>query len=79
VGQPSQKTWGNEADGMTKTAAIIQIVLIVLVVGYGTFHLFQGNFEQTYLTFPLLILYWVFFVARKRRAEMDERQEQDEQ
>jgi hypothetical protein len=63
---------------MTKTAAILQIVFIAVLVGYGTVNLFQGNFEQAYATFPLLLLYWVFVIARKKRAEK-EMEQKDEQ
>ena len=30
---------------MTKTAAIIQIILVLLVVGISTYYFFRGNFE----------------------------------
>lgn len=59
---------------MPKTSALVQIVLIILVVGYSTYQFFQGHFEQALATFPLLMAYYVFIIARhqKNRSQDDE-------
>jgi len=53
---------------MKKTAAIVQIVIVLLIVGYGTYNLFLGNFEQSMTTLPLLVVYYVFVVVRQKRT-----------
>jgi hypothetical protein len=46
----------------------IQIVIIVGLIGYSTYSLFQGDFEQALLPYPILILYYLFFARRKTKA-----------
>jgi hypothetical protein len=58
---------------MRKTAAIIQIILILVIIGFGTYHLYLGNFEVSIATMPLLLLYYFFVVGRRKRE--DERKE----
>lgn len=53
---------------MSKTSAIVQIILIVMILIYSTFHFYKGNFEQAFSTLPLLMLYYVFTIGRARRA-----------
>ena len=52
---------------MRKILAFIQIIIIILIVGFGTWQLYLGNFEPAFTTLPLLIIYYVFIVARQRR------------
>lgn len=52
---------------MFKTSAIIQVIVIILVVGYSTYQFFQGHFAQALATFPLLMAYYVFVIARLQR------------
>jgi hypothetical protein len=54
---------------MKKIAAVIQIILVLLLVGFGTYHLFLGNFEVSMVTVPLLICYYLLMVALKKKAE----------
>jgi hypothetical protein len=42
------------------------------MVVYGTLCLYWGDFAGTYATFPLLLLYYVWFVARKVRRRRQE-------
>jgi hypothetical protein len=49
-----------------KTAAIIQIAVVLLLVGFGTYHLYKGNFGVSVATMPLLLVYYVFMVARRK-------------
>jgi|ADurb_Gly_01_Slu_FD_contig_21_739380_length_246_multi_5_in_0_out_0_1 Ca2+/Na+ antiporter len=52
---------------MRRTSALVQIVIILLVVGYGTYHLYRGNFEVSMSTLPFLVAYYVFVVVRQKR------------
>jgi integral membrane sensor domain MASE1 len=54
---------------MKRAAAVVQIVIILLIVGYGTYNLFLGNFEQSMATLPLLMIYYVFVVVRHKRTQ----------
>jgi hypothetical protein len=56
---------------MKKAAAIIQIIIVLFIVGYGTYNLFLGNFEQSMTTLPLLVVYYVFMVARQKKTQTD--------
>ncbi len=57
---------------MKKVLNIIQLAIVAGIIIYGTVSLFRGNFEGAYATFPFLLLYWVWFVARKRRKDQEE-------
>ena len=52
---------------MVKVAAVIQILFILLIVGFSTYQLFQGRFELSLGVLPLLMGYYVFITARNRR------------
>jgi hypothetical protein len=54
---------------MRKTAAIVQILIILLIVGFGTYHLYQGNFEVSIATMPLLLVYYVFVVGLRKKEK----------
>lgn len=54
---------------MKRAAAVVQIIIILLIVGYGTYNLFLGNFEQSMATLPLLMVYYVFVVVRHKRMQ----------
>lgn len=62
---------------MSKTSAIVQIILIVVILVYSTFHFYKGNFDLAYMTLPLLMLYYVFTVGRSRRAPPRESDQPD--
>lgn len=62
---------------MKKISAVIQIALVLLVIGYGTYHLYQGNFEVSMATLPVLIGYYLFMIARKNRTETRSRDHLD--
>jgi hypothetical protein len=53
---------------MKRILAIIQIIVIILIVGFGTWQLYLGHFEQALATFPLLIVYYLFVTSRQRRS-----------
>jgi hypothetical protein len=52
---------------MKRILAAIQIVLIILIVGYSTWQLYLGHFEQALASFPLLIIFYLFVTVRQRR------------
>ncbi|MCE5335378.1 MAG: hypothetical protein LLG06_12415 [Desulfobacteraceae bacterium] len=60
---------------MKKTATIVLIVIVGFVIAYGTVCLYMGNFEGAFATFPFLLFFYVFAVARQqmqRRKETDD-------
>jgi amino acid transporter len=65
---------------MKKAAAVIQILIVLLIVGYGTYNLFLGNFEQSMITMPFLVIYYVFVVVRQKRtqSELEKRLKNDD-
>jgi hypothetical protein len=63
---------------MTKTSAIIQIIIILAVVGLSTYYFYKGNLEVGLSFLPFLMLYYVFVTARRKRAETRNK-DQDEQ
>jgi len=50
-----------------KVLTIIQLAIVAGITAYGTICLYRGDFEGAYATFPFLLFYYVWFVARKRR------------
>jgi hypothetical protein len=62
-----------------RIAAAIQILFIVLVIGFGTYQLYQGNFEASFATMPFLIIYYLFVTVRqKRMRELDPHEKGDD-
>ena len=58
---------------MIKAAAIVQILFILLIVGFSTYQLFQGRFEVSLGVLPLLMGYYVFITVQNRRKSEDNR------
>jgi hypothetical protein len=56
---------------MKMIAAWIQVISILLIVGYGTWQLFEGNFALSFATLPFLFVYYIFVVARLRRKQFN--------
>jgi hypothetical protein len=56
-----------EAAFLPKFLAVIQIVIVLLVIGFSTYQLFQGHFEVSLGILPLLMVYYVFVTARRQR------------
>ncbi len=52
---------------MIKAVAIIQILFILLIVGFSTYQLFQGRFELSLGVLPLLMGYYIFVTLQNRR------------
>ena len=62
-----------------KTAAVIQIAIVSLLIIYATVNLFLGHFEGAMITFPFLLLYYVYIVARQKRGRQSEDGEGDDE
>jgi membrane protein implicated in regulation of membrane protease activity len=60
---------------VNKAFTIIQLAIIAGIVVYCTVCLYRGNFEGAYVTFPFLLFYYVWVVARRRRKENPEKSE----
>jgi len=55
-----------------RTAAAVQLIIVLLIVGYGTYHLYLGNFEQSFAVLPFLIgYYFLVIVWRRKERERD--------
>ncbi len=52
---------------MSKSSAVIQVIVVVLILVYSTFHFYRGNFELGFSALPILMLYYVFVFGRSRR------------
>jgi hypothetical protein len=50
----------------------VQLAVVGGIIIYGTLCLYQGDFAGTYATFPFLLFYYVWFVARKVRRRRQE-------
>ncbi|MGA2025511.1 MAG: hypothetical protein ABSH17_00395 [Syntrophobacteraceae bacterium] len=56
---------------MKKVLTIIQLALISGLIIYGTICLYMGDFIGAYAAFPVLLVYYVWFVAGKRRQNQE--------
>jgi hypothetical protein len=50
-------------------AAWIQVIFVLLIVGYGTWQLFEGHFQESFATLPFLFAYYIFVVVRLKRRQ----------
>ncbi|MDR3554001.1 MAG: hypothetical protein P4L55_04545 [Syntrophobacteraceae bacterium] len=62
---------------MKKGLPIIMVVIIGLIVVYGTVCLYRGDLTGAYATFPFLFVYYVWVVAMKRRRSREKTEDQD--
>ena len=51
-----------------RIAAGLQILIVVVIVGFATVQLFLGNFAAAMSTFPLLVVYWFFLTVWHKRS-----------
>ncbi len=63
---------------MKLIAAWIQVIVVLLIVAFGTWQLFEGNFEQSFATLPFLFAYYVFIVVRLRKKQDSSREDDEE-
>lgn len=52
---------------MVKAGAVVQLLFILLIVGFSTYQLFQGRFDLALGLLPFLMIYYIFVTVRKRR------------
>jgi len=52
---------------MVKAVAIVQLLFILLIVGFSTYQLFQGRFELSLGVLPILMGYYIFITVRNKR------------
>ncbi|MGA3083995.1 MAG: hypothetical protein ABSE95_04310 [Thermodesulfobacteriota bacterium] len=52
---------------MLKAAVVVQLLFILLIVGFSTYQLFQGRFDLALGMLPILMGYYLFITVRKRR------------
>jgi len=64
---------GKLRDILKRIFAIIQIVIVLIIVGYATVNLYRGNFEQAIAAFPLLVVYYLLLLSLVKRKEPPER------
>lgn len=69
---PRKMLRGIRKEPVKKTWAIVQIAIVGLLIIYGTICLFLGYFEGAFATFPFLLFYYVYVVARQKRKKADE-------
>jgi hypothetical protein len=50
-------------------AAWIQVIMVLLIVGYATWQLFKGHFQEALATLPFLFAYYIFVVARLKKRQ----------
>jgi len=51
-----------------RAVAWMQIFVILFIIGYSTYALFQGDFERALLPYPILILYYLLFARKKTKG-----------
>lgn len=57
---------------LVRISALLQILFLLLILGYGVFELFRGNFGVMFATMPFLLIYYFFLTTRKRRGNEDQ-------
>ena len=55
----------------------VHILIILGLIGYSTYFLFKGDFEQALLTYPILILYYLVFARRSIQGPSSSSEEDD--
>lgn len=59
-------------------AAWVQVIAVFLIVAYGTWQLFEGNFAQSFTTLPFLFAYYVFVVGRMKKRQLNTMEDPEE-
>lgn len=54
---------------MQRILAIIQILIVLAIIVFGTWQLFLGNFAASMSTMPLLLVYFMFLSLRAKRQQ----------
>lgn len=51
---------------MNKVTAYFLIAFLLILVSFGTWQLFLGNFEAAFSTLPFLVIIYFFVTAQRR-------------
>lgn len=62
-----------------KLLAAIQLIFVGFVVGFGTYHLYRGNFELAFASLPFLFTYYIFVTARAKRRRYEEEEDDEKE
>lgn len=54
---------------MKMIAAWVQVIFVLLIIGYGTWQLFDGHFQESFVTLSLLFAYCIFLIEYSEREE----------
>ncbi len=49
--------------------AAVQIIIVLAIIAFGTYHLFLGNFQVSMATMPVLIAYYFFVLVYHKRRD----------
>ncbi len=63
---------------MKRSVAAVLLLLVLLVLGHSVFAMYQGRLEESMVMLPVLLVCWVFFVARRKPEEGIQEPEPDE-
>jgi hypothetical protein len=63
---------------MRLVAAWVQVIVVFLIVAYGTWQLFEGNFDQSFATLPFLFAYYIFVVGRMKKKQLNTMEDPEE-
>jgi hypothetical protein len=53
---------------MIRVVAWLQILFVLGCIGYSTYFMFQGNFQQALLPYPILVLYYLIFLRKRAKG-----------
>jgi hypothetical protein len=73
----SVKSWYKGVK-MKKAGAIIQVIIMLLIVGYATAMLYLGHFEQSLLMLPFMMAYYVLVTVRHQRRQANARKNNED-
>jgi hypothetical protein len=59
---------------MLKAEAVVQLLFILLIVGFSTYQLFQGRFDLALGVLPFLMVYYIFVTVRNRRKASSQKE-----
>lgn len=51
-----------------RIAAALQIVIILMLLGFATYQFYHGNFEAGMSIVPFLVIYYFFVMSRQKRV-----------
>lgn len=55
-------------EAMKRTTALLHMLVVLGIIGFSTYELFQGNMAAAMAAFPLLVVYYLFITARRQKG-----------